>query len=162
MVVARKIGFVFWMITTFILLLVLFMPNLEFKTQTIQLFFLSISTSGIPILLFVTSKDKERKLLVWGVLLLLGTIFFQQMIHFFQFGSGFVTQEILYRSKTDPNHRIEFQMEDVGALGYNRRTVEIKSMGFLQQFQEITVDKIDTTKWDFVGEYKNELNLKGG
>lgn len=35
------------------------------------------------------------------------------------------TQTILYQDPKNPNHRVEFQMQDIGALGYNRRTVEV-------------------------------------
>jgi len=35
------------------------------------------------------------------------------------------TQTIIYKSRTSHNKTIEYQMQDKGALGYNRRTVQV-------------------------------------
>lgn len=35
------------------------------------------------------------------------------------------TNKVLFINKDNQNHRVEFQKQDVGALGYNKRTVEV-------------------------------------
>lgn len=39
--------------------------------------------------------------------------------------SPYVTQTILYQDVNNSSHKIEFQMRDIGALGYDRRDVEV-------------------------------------
>lgn len=35
------------------------------------------------------------------------------------------TNKVLFINKENQNHKVEFQMQDIGALGYNKRTVEV-------------------------------------
>ena len=35
------------------------------------------------------------------------------------------TNKVLFINKDNQNHKVEFQKQDVGALGYNKRTVEV-------------------------------------
>ncbi len=77
--------------------------------------------------------------------------------------SSWKTQEILYRSRTHKNHRIELQMRDIGAFGYHRRIVEVKPFLFFDLPSEIDTAGINKKKnWYRVDEYVNELELKGG
>lgn len=72
------------------------------------------------------------------------------------------TQSIDYRSKLNPDHRIEFQMRPTG-LGYQRRYVVVKPvLPFLNWVTRIKRGTVDESKWIKVDEYVNELNLKGG
>jgi hypothetical protein len=91
------------------------------------------------------------------LIMIAGILFFNPMP-----GSGFKssckTQTIIYRSKSDSATRIEFQMQDIGAFGYNSRTVKVSPGYFFDSVQEIDIAGIDTLNWIKV----DELELKGG
>lgn len=76
--------------------------------------------------------------------------------------SSYKTQTIIYRSKRNPNIRIEFQMQDIGAFGYKRRIVKISPGYFFDSVQDIDLIDFDTLEWMKVNEDVNELKLKGG
>src|SRR5690348_316116 len=76
--------------------------------------------------------------------------------------SAWKTQEILFRNQLNKDHRIELQMQDQGALGYNRRIVEVNPMLFIDKITEIDTTGINMQEWQQVDEYVNELELKGG
>jgi hypothetical protein len=76
--------------------------------------------------------------------------------------SSWKTQEVLYRSRSHKDHRIEFQMRDIGALGYRRRIVEVKPFLFFDLPSEIDTAGINKKDWYRVDEYVNELEMKGG
>ncbi len=78
----------------------------------------------------------------------------------FILSSGWKTQEILFVNIENPRQRIEFQMEDVGSLGYNKRIVKV-NLGFsFNPTSIIDTSKIDKSKWKKVSVSVNELNLK--
>lgn len=77
------------------------------------------------------------------------------------FRQPFRTQTIIFRDKSDPEHRVEFQMQDVGALGYNKQLVEVRPLLFFFE----TTSPIDTTApsnttWVRVDEFVNEMGIK--
>ena len=69
---------------------------------------------------------------------------------------------MLYRHRTDPDRRIEFQLQDVGAFGWNKRYVEITPGCLFDEIREIDIEGIDTLVWRPVDEGINEAELKGG
>jgi hypothetical protein len=74
--------------------------------------------------------------------------------------SSWNTQTILYESKTQSNKRIEFQMQDVGALGYNKRTVEVVYFSpWFMITKQIDPSKILQRDWKKVHKNVNELNF---
>lgn len=76
--------------------------------------------------------------------------------------STWKTQTILYRSKENRDHFIAFQLQDKGALGYNRRRVKIKRInGFLNLVTDYDSDSAPKD-WIEVNENINEVGLKGG
>lgn len=94
----------------------------------------------------------------------LGTITF-----FLIWGSGWATQEIVYQHRHSLNRTIEFQMLDVGALGYARRVVDQRRLlpgvrWILKDFGRGTNDviksELDSTEWKEVNIDTNELGLK--
>lgn len=76
--------------------------------------------------------------------------------------SAWKTQEILFRNQLNKDHRIELQMQDQGALGYNRRIVEVNPRLLMDKITEIDTTSINKKEWQQVDEYVNELELKGG
>lgn len=81
-----------------------------------------------------------------GLLILLVLIFFSNPLGFSNYFSPYKTQTIIYRNKEDKSIMIEFQMQDVGALGYNRRTVKVEQGIFFDFVSEINVNYIDKSK----------------
>ena len=77
-------------------------------------------------------------------------------------GSSFKTQEIIYQHKTDSNVTIEFQMQDSGTFGYNRRIVLVAKGLIFDTTVSIDTTQIDKSEWKRVNQYVNELGLKGG
>jgi hypothetical protein len=76
------------------------------------------------------------------------------------------TQTKHFQNNLHSNRTIEFQMQDKGALGYNRRTVDrIKLFPFISWIKILTpedVENIDSLTWDKVDIGTNELKLRGG
>ncbi len=98
-----------------------------------------------------------------GLILLIGTMLFGIAFManpFFYFGSGYKTQEVIYRHKENPDVRIEYQMEDLGAFGYNRRIVKITPILFFNATTKIDTSNIDPAKWNRVDEFVNKLGLR--
>ncbi|AXX93022.1 hypothetical protein CPU12_07375 [Malaciobacter molluscorum LMG 25693] len=72
------------------------------------------------------------------------------------------TQSIQYRNIQNPNITIQFQMKDIGARGYLKRTVIVKPGILWDKVNEINVNTIDKSKWYRDYKYINELKIKGG
>jgi hypothetical protein len=146
--------------------LITWFTNLEFNERWLKMLSTFIFTGGIPFVFILnTSKGRTRKalLLILSAVLLAATAVLVRISEVIHFGTGFKTQTVLYRMKSNPERRIEFQMEDVGALGYNRRTVEITPcFYFFSSWREVDENAVDTTKWRYVNEAVNEIGLKGG
>ncbi|SFU41978.1 hypothetical protein SAMN05216480_10331 [Pustulibacterium marinum] len=167
MQLGRKIGFLLWLLIAFMTVLP-WCSSLEFNQVSIQILFYSITSSGLPLVLFLTTKNtiRKRKLLLWTFLLIVGTAISLIIVDLITFGtlhSEYATQVVKYVHKEDEQKRIEFQMEDIGAFGYNRRTVEVVPCCFLFSWVKvINENDIDQSEWLYINEYKNELKLKGG
>ena len=85
------------------------------------------------------------------------------LIKALSWGGDWKTQTIIYQNRNSAGRTIEFQMQDIGALGYYKRTVDkIKLLPFVYWIKKIDEAKIDTLKWREVDIYINELGLKGG
>jgi hypothetical protein len=94
-----------------------------------------------------------------GSLFTIGLIYFEPRI---LWGSGWKTQDILYRNKKNENERIEYQMEDMGAFGYNQRIVRVKKGWLFDSVYPLDTNLINKSDWIQVNEYVNELRIKGG
>ena len=79
---------------------------------------------------------------------------------FYNIFSSYKTQTILYVHKNNPELSIEFQMKDIGALGYKRRIIKRNKKLYFKQEIVIDTTKIDMSKWRKVNIDKNKLNLK--
>ena len=71
------------------------------------------------------------------------------------------TQKILYQNGHLSFKTVEFQMQDVGALGYNRRTVEVFYLTpFFMTASAVPNDIDKKVEWVKVDKDVNELGLK--
>lgn len=71
------------------------------------------------------------------------------------------TQTILYQNGHLSFKTVEFQMQDIGALGYNRRTVEVIYLTPLFILTSEVPNDIDKrVEWVKVDKEINELGLK--
>jgi hypothetical protein len=71
------------------------------------------------------------------------------------------TQSIVYRNIDDPEVTIEFQMKDIGARGYLKRTVRVEPGVLWDSVSKVDIGSIDEKEWQKVNEYVNEHGLKG-
>jgi len=153
----------------FILIITLFVLDgltpIEIKNQSIKSFAYFGMLICSPLILFwnlFTSKTIKKKIstsVIPGIALI-GILAIGPMKIIFS-ASVWSTQTVLYQHKHKSNKKIEFQMQDVGALGYNRRNVEVlylTSFFLIANPVEKNVDKrID---WIKVDKDVNELELK--
>lgn len=68
------------------------------------------------------------------------------------------TQTIIYQNKLDKSNKVEYQMMDIGAFGYRRRTVEVN---YITDWFFISKEVgIYNSDWKKVTIEINELKLK--
>jgi len=107
----------------------------------------------------------NKRFLLWLMVIALCITLFigiKNPFVFYNLFSLYKTQTIIYIHKNNPELSIEFQMKDIGALGYKRRVIKRDKSLFFERKTEIDTAKIDLSNWRKVNIYKNELNLKGG
>ena len=78
----------------------------------------------------------------------------------FMIGFGaWVTLNIKYEDKSNPNHQIREQIFDIGALGYgDTRVAEVKPFAIIfWEVSEIDTTTIDKTKWKLINK---DLDIK--
>jgi hypothetical protein len=97
-----------------------------------------------------------------ALILTIGLLFLFNSTIFWHIHSPYKTPKIIYRNKKNTNITIEFQMQDSGALGYNRRIVKVTKGIIFNSTEKIDTAQIDKTKWILVNEYVNEMGIKGG
>ena len=72
--------------------------------------------------------------------------------------SAWKTQYIYYQNKFDSSKKVEYQMMDIGAFGYRRRTVEVN---YITEWFFISKEVgIYNSDWKKVTIEVNELKLK--
>ena len=93
------------------------------------------------------------------LLMILSTIgVFCYVCFIFRWGGEWCTQTILYQNKRNKNRTIEYQMVDVGIFGYSRRTIDrIKIIPFMDWTKEIQASEIDTSQWNEVNIFVNDI-----
>ena len=118
---------------TFILTILLFvfdwLTSFEIKNQAIK----SFSYFGVMVLTPLTLvwnlwtfKSKKWKLIGSTIptLTLIGILIIGPLKIVFS-SSAWKTQKVIYQNGHLNFKKVEFQMQDIGALGYNKRTVEV-------------------------------------
>jgi len=153
----------------FILIIILFLidelTSFEIKSQLVK----SFTWFGIvlitPLILvwnvltMKTIKSKGATSILPG-LVLIGILIIGPMKIIFA-SSAWKTQTVLYQHKHLSYKKVEFQMRDVGALGYNKRNVEVTYLTDLFMLVHPMGKNIyESTDWVKIDKEVNELNLK--
>ena len=130
----------------------------ELSSQTIKsLIYYSLPISGIALIFLgiLTNSTKLQKIIKFVIpSIVLLTLFNGGILKFMNATAVWQTRTVLEENNSK---RTEFQVQDVGALGYNKRTVEVKHItNFLMK-----VDKSPSTLVDSKMLNKSNLELNG-
>ena len=154
---------------TFILTILLFvfdwLTSFEIKNQAIK----SFSYFGVMVLTPLTLvwnlwtfKSKKWKLIGSTIptLTLIGILIIGPLKIVFS-SSAWKTQKVIYQNGHLNFKKVEFQMQDIGTLGYNKRTVEVIYLTDLFMLvNPVEKDIDDRVEWIKVDKEVNELRLK--
>lgn len=149
----------FWLLTSS-LLLIDQLSNLE--VDLVLRLFTTIMTACLSLSCLIVlrfspyrEKPKYPGLIIFSIASSLVLLFYQSI------DSEWKTQTILFE-KNSGKQRVEFQMKDIGARGYLRRTVKLTDyLYFFSLVEEVNKDSVDTS-WRPVNKDVNEMGLKGG
>jgi len=153
----------------FILTVVLFMldnvPSFDIKNQVLKSFtYYGVMILAPLMLVWNLLVLKTRRLKILGSILpaifTLAFVIVGPMSIVFWSGS-WKTQTILYQNGHLGFKRVEFQKQDIGALGYNQRTVEVIYLtNLFMIISPVDKDVDNLIEWAKVNEEVNELGLK--
>jgi hypothetical protein len=135
---------------------------LEIKQQDFKTFvYLGLIASSF--FSFVFSFFSFEKIRTKFILSFLPTIAIIQILCFgivrtIFVSSAWKTQSVIYQNQFDSSKKVEFQMLDIGAFGYRRRTVEVN---YITNWFFISKEKgIYNSDWKKVNLEVNELGIK--
>ena len=137
----------------------------DIKSQDIKSFVYFGVMGGTPLALiwnFFAINNKTKRIIwtVFPAIILVFILIIGPMKIMFSSGA-WRTQTILYQNRHLSFKTVEFQMQDVGALGYNKRTVEVFYLTPLFMITSKTPNDIKKrVEWVKVDEDVNELGLK--
>lgn len=149
--------FLFFILDTF--------TPLEIKNQNIKSFIYFGIIIFTPLILIINlwkGKSIKFKIItsIISILTLISIIFIGPL-KIIYLSSSWKTDRIIYQNKILTNNRIEYQMQDVGALGYNKRTVEViyftENFMFVKPFNK---NNFKSNEWIEINKVVNELELK--
>ena len=152
-------------VTIVVLFLLDGLTTFEIKNQFLKSFVYFSLLIGIPIILIFNSLFlKTRRKRIAGFILPILTLVLVILIGplKFLFSTGaWQTQTILYQNGHLSFKKVEYQMQDMGALGYNRRTVEVLYLTKLFIIVSPVPQDIDKrVEWIKIDKDVNELGLK--
>jgi hypothetical protein len=138
-----------------------YLSDWSFQVSWVRILFNFLTYMGLPILFAFQSSKTKRHLyfyLAFGAFLVTGIGL--KVNDFLNWGGGYKVQSIEYIHRFD-SRQIEFQMEDLGAIGYNKRTVETDTwLGLLKKASNVDIENISLSEWKKVDIHVNELGLK--
>jgi hypothetical protein len=139
--------------------------SFDIKNQAVKSFVYFGLLIGTPLTLIwnaLAIKTRNRKIIgtILPTIILTMILIVGPMKFLFSTGA-WRTQTILYQNGDLSFKTVEFQMQDVGALGYNKRTVEIFYLTPLFMITSEVPNDIDKkVEWVKVDKDVNELELK--
>lgn len=158
---ATKIVNIIYAIIVLIFLIECF-TGFDIKNQPLKSFIYFGFLIGMPIILFWNLFSKRIILILYPILLLILLIVVNpNIIHPIRIlyaSTVWKTFFVFYEHKQNSCRTIEFQMQDIGALGFNRRTVEVINLTTLFRItKELPNDSdIDENEWILVNKEMDE------
>ncbi len=141
------------------------LTSFDIKKQVLKSFVYFSFLIGTPIILLwnlFVIKTKTKRIIgaIYPTVFLVLILFVKPMKILFS-TSAWRTQTILYQNGHLSFKTIEVQMQDVGASGYNKRTVEVIYLTpFFIITNEVSSDIDKRVEWIKVDKEINELGLK--
>jgi hypothetical protein len=139
--------------------------NFDIKSQGLKTFVYFGLLIGTPLTLvwnFFVIKTKSKRIIgtIFPTIILVLILIVGPMKILFS-TSAWRTQTILYQNGHLSFKTVEFQMQDIGAFGYNKRTVEVLYLTPLFMITSEVPNDIDKkVEWLKVDKEVNELGLK--
>lgn len=149
---------IFWAIASIIWIISIF-TDLVITKELIRNISAVLTVSGLIyiILHFIPFKKPKNYI---GIVTVAAILITGINTEIFGWTGDWKTQTVLYENGHFDFKTIEFQMQDKGALGYNRRIVEVtKLTDFLKIIEPVDTSKIELP-WIKVDKDINELGLK--
>lgn len=159
-----KILNIFYCLTV-ILFLLDNLASFDIKNQLFKSIVYWCFLIGTPVMLFmnffsIRTKVKRIIFIMYPTALLVLILVLNPIKILFS-SSSWKTQTVLYQNGHLPFHKIEFHMQDLGALGYNKRTVKVLYLTSLFMLTSEVPEDIDNRiEWIKIENDVNELNLK--
>lgn len=155
--------------TVFFLTIVLFLLDvlriLEIKSQVIKSFaYFGIIIFPFFMLIWNLWQVKSTKWKIvsisLSILIIIGVLIVGPLKIIYA-SRSWKTQKICYQNGHFSFKKVEFQMQDVGALGYHKRTVCVTYItDFFMIVNEVEIDIDKRVEWIKIDQEINELNLK--
>lgn len=142
------------------------LTSFDIKSQTLKSLVYFSFLIGTPTILFwnlFSIKPKTKRVIatLYPTTFLI-LIFVMNPIKIFFSTGAWQTQTVLYKNRNISFKKVEFQMQGIGALGYNRRTVEVTFVTPLFMITSQVPQNIDKKEeWVRIEKDVNELGLKG-
>jgi hypothetical protein len=140
------------------------LTSFDIKNQFLKSFVYAGFLIGTPTILLwnlFSTKTKTKRIIgiVYPAIFLI-LIFVVNPLKILFSSGAWRTQEILYENASLSFKKVEFQMQDIGALGYNRRTVQVTYLTPLFIItSEVPNDINKRVEWTKVKKDVNELKL---
>jgi len=158
----KKILLIIWLIITIIIfgeiLTSLEITNSYIKYLSILIFIYGIINFVSYKISWLRGKSITISLIIFGVILLTK--------YFTDFRGDWKTQTIILQNRENINRTIEFQLQNKGALGFNRRTIDrtkiISFISLINEIKESDLIEFNKLKWNEVNIDINGQNFKGG
>lgn len=150
---------------TVLLFLLDSLTSFDIKSQALKTFIYFGILIGTPLTLIwnsVVIKTKSKRIagIVFPTIILILVIFIGPLNVLLSSGA-WQTQTVLYQNGHLTFKTVEFQMQDVGAMGYNKRTVEVLYLTNLFIItSEVPKDIDQRVEWVKVNKEINELEIK--
>ena len=155
----KKLLCSFWTVVV-LFLMATWITDLEVTNHFVNKGLIYILILGLILLLAPGSTARKLTISIVAFGLFLVSAFFLDL------RGDWKAQTVIFKNKHLYNRAIESQLQDKGALGYNRRVVDrIKLFPFVSWIKNISQEDlktIDSLTWDKVDIYLNEQELKGG
>ncbi|TDW47319.1 hypothetical protein EV144_105340 [Flavobacterium sp. 270] len=153
----RKIFYFLFTISTVIILLNRY-SDLSINNAFLYWILIFISYASFVFILNIIFKEKFKKA---SIILIIFIAFSTITLCKLTYLSFWKTQSIEYINIKNNNQTIDFQMRDLGALGFKRRFIKkTKLIPGIDWSEEIDTNKVNREKWKKTNFSVNELHLK--